>query len=184
MKVKGRYLWARIGPVIAAMGVAAGGVVVLPGSASAASPNACLRHVPGSGQGVLRGEALTVQNKLASPFTVRFDRLDWHRLAAGQSCTYDTNRPDVAALLCLGTPPVATSKECDPKIKISIDNPGVGKPTISVGSVLDSAIAEGESRTVTTTVGSQRLAFNVTRGDDSPVGGDYKKHWTVAVSPG
>ena len=70
----------------------------------AAPANACLRHVQGSSQGVLRGEALTVQNKLASPFAVRFDRLEWHRLAAGQSCTYDTNRPDADASLCLGTP--------------------------------------------------------------------------------
>jgi hypothetical protein len=184
MKGKGRYLRVGIGPLIAAIGVVAGGVVVLPGSAGAAPANACLRHVPKSGQGVLRGEALTVQNNLASPFAVHFDKLEWHTLAAGRSCTYDTNRPDAAASLCLGTPHAARSKECDPSIKISMDNPIVGSPTISVGSVLNSTFAEGESRAVTTTVGSQRLTFNVTRGDDSPGSGHYKKHWTVAVSPG
>jgi hypothetical protein len=64
-----------------------------------------------------------------------------------------------------------------------LNNPIVGSPTVTLGNLLDeSPFTEGQSRTVTTTLGSQSLTFTVTRGDDTPVSGHYKKHWTLVVT--
>jgi hypothetical protein len=73
---------------------------------------------------------------------------------------------------------------------IEATNPTIGFPIISMrqqGRIFfDQGFSQGESRSLTTMVGTQRLTFRVTRGPDTPVGGSaehFKINWTVAISP-
>ena len=180
MKVMGRSLLAGI----AALAIVAAGVVVLPGSAGSAPQNACDLAGARTG-GFTRGNALTVQNNTVGAFALRVDRLEWQTVVAGRPCNYATAQARVDGSLCWNTPLGPRIQQCTPSLNLVLDNPIVGFPTVTLGTLLvDSQFSEGQSRTVTTIVGFERLTFTITRGDDTPVSGHYKKHWTLVVSPG
>jgi hypothetical protein len=150
---------------------------------------------------------MTIQNKLADPFAVGFgpnikgsaaadisvvnNLSPWRALPAEDSRTYSTNSSDAKAILCFGAPAHPRSVCDHPHLIIKMDNPFAGRPRISIGSflgtpALDSTFRQGQSKSVSTTVGSQELVISVTRGADSPLGHqheDYKINWTVAISP-
>jgi hypothetical protein len=148
MTVKGRSLLAGVVSLIAATGIVAAAVVVLPGTASAAPRRNCLLSVASHPRRALdiRGESVFFRNFLLGKdmkfgFTMggersiidNFDNI----LSSGESCLLSTASPRVSGFLSVCVP-IPGGEQIPPQtghcegVRYSIENPAFGTPKVEV----------------------------------------------------
>jgi hypothetical protein len=202
MTVKGRSLLAGVVSLIAATGIVAAAVVVLPGTASAAPRRNCLLSVASHPRRALdiRGESVFFRNFLLGKdmkfgFTMggersiidNFDNI----LSSGESCLLSTASPRVSGFLSVCVP-IPGGEQIPPQtghcegVRYSIENPAFGTPKVEVlppsnnTPLLSRTMDEGESSFVRTTLNGVFVLLTIHRDADSP---DYK-NWVLTFSPG